>query len=344
MAEGCRISKEISQFEDSNSIGVTKWVKQHNFVEKLKVVVPKTSSNALKSTLNDLNIMQIECSTTLEMVLTFILGLESSLRKLVKFLPIGRDITHQNTFSIGNGTITIKLDEETYHRSGFKFKKSAFSQGNKRFVNQMFIHSFDLQTFGKTNDPNDMRLLWFASNIDSNVYQLAIAGESSDALDAILKSNLDVSTQNFDISFNFFDKCGVPSFEINEDEDDQNEIFQWLKYEGEEPAIIELDTSMDPYAVHFDEPIEVVNELDVEVLIIKSSSLIPSVIPLTLIEKLIASGSWFGLASFGHKHVLKSFGSKGEHGLKNDGSNDLFMFVNGLNSILWKIMDRSDPN
>lgn len=341
MSEDCRISKEIG---DGTGLLINKWLGKHNFVRNFKLIVPKIGSEMFQTTFNDSIISQMECLATFKAVLEFVLSLDSSLQSLIKVLPLERDITHQNTFCISNGTITVKLDEEMYHRSGFKFKKSAFSVGNKRFVNQMFIHSFALDTFGNTNDPNYMRLLWFASNIDSTIYHLAITGESQETIDLIMKSSLNVSTQNFDISFNSLDHCGVPSFEINDDEDDQNEIFQWLKHEGEEHELVELDTSMDPYAVHFDEPLEIVDEIDIVVLIIKSTSIIPNLIPLKLINQLITSGSWFGFVSSGHKHVLKSFGSRGEHGFKNDGSNNVSAFSHDSKSILWKVMDRSDPN
>lgn len=341
---GCRIWSAVRELEGGAAVGVAECVARHNFVGQVKFVVPRKASLGVKTAFEELEAVEIEAHATFQQVLMFLLGLEDDLRRLVKFVPLGKDITHQSTFSIAYGTVTVKLDEELYRRSGLKLKRSAFSQGNRRFVNQMFIGSFDLETFGKTNDPNDMRLLWFAANVDTERYHLGVTGDSPAAQEALRGSGMDIKVNNFEVSFEALDSCAVPSFDINQDEDDQNEILQWLIHEGEEHEVVELDKSMDPYAVHFEEPVEVVDEIDVDVLIVKSSSLIPSSVALALLKTLDKMGCWYGMGSIGHKHVLKSFGSKGEHGFKNDGSNNLFAFVNEQKSIQWKVMDRSDPN
>lgn len=331
----------------------------HNYAHQISVVWPGKPISLLECP-------QFEIKASLQDLIYFIHQLPSDTLKQLKMVS-STDISHENSICMVDGVLTLKLEEESYHRSGFKFSKSRFSHGNKKFVNQMWIHTFDL--LNSSGDYNDTRLLWYAANADKRVYTFWITGETDEAIQAIQNSGMNVKTNKIAPHISSVN-IDLPNLNINDDQDDQEDILRWLKkelpllethshhqgdHDDDGDADMEnvseddlVDTALDPYSLHVDveEPIEVFSNSDVNIVNLSSNNgIISNSYKLQLINQIrqLNPSSWFGLVTFGHKSVLKSFGTKGEHGWLSNGKNDLFVFVSKDDALIWKDCDKGDP-
>lgn len=322
----------------------------HNFVNRLDIVVKNSDLKKVMPLLPGGERMEkLLFSSTLNQLLRFILQLDAEERRSLKLVTSNKDITHENSICVSRGLLTLKLNSETYLQSGFKFKLSAFSHGNKRFQNQMYIHTFDLLNLEQNvskNSKNDLRLFWFAENITDEVYEFMFTSESDIPRTEELKKKLsDIGTSQI-VSDNVRPKihyllgCPTPDLSISKNEESLTETLEWLSYTTIGGTLLQKN-GIDPYISRYPSMLDVTSISDVAVITF-NRTLISSNVQIKLFDDLTASLDWFAVFSYGVKNTTRSFNNSNEHSFVDDGVNDIVIFVNENKYAFWKIIDSGD--
>jgi hypothetical protein len=340
IVKGGNISQEI--IED-----VSKTLRSHNFVNRLDIIVKKSDFSNVQSYLSTLpSFQKVVFNSTLLQLLNFIIQLSPDKRKDIQIVTLDRDISHDNSICITKGKLTLKLRSDIYLKSGFHFKLSALSHGNKNFHNQMYIHSFDLTNIEENvqkNSKNDVRLLWFAENIIDESFRFIITTELGGIdINKLLQNNINIIANELVVpSIKHLDNCIHPDLDIVNNKESIAEILEWLSYASLGGK--DLDSEVDPYISRYSSMMEKSGQLDLSIITL-NKLLISSTLHIKLTKFLFECLDWFSIISYGVKNTTRSYDNGGEHSFVDDGTNDIALLVNNNKYICWEITDSGDPH
>lgn len=322
----------------------------HNFVNRLDVIVKTEDMEYIKtSPIQDTGVNKFVFDATLSSLLNFVLQLDVDERAALKLITLNKDITHDNSVCITKGRLTLKLRSDVYLKSGLQFKLSAFSRGNKKLNNDMYIHSFDLTKFEeniKKNDKNNIRLLWFAENVSDDNFKFIFSLENNDFYKQVFSKleKADIEITNNSVvhpTISQINSCLAPDVSIVNDEDSLLEILEWLSYTaigGEQ-----LNSKVDPYISRYPSMLESEKRLNLSIISL-DKLLISSETHKLWFKTLFSNLKWFSIISYGVKNCTRSYDNSGEHFFVDDGTNDIAVFVNSGEYAVWQITDSGDPN
>ncbi|TID26237.1 hypothetical protein CANINC_002769 [Pichia inconspicua] len=325
---------------------IKKLLEIHSFVNRLSVLMKSCDQvkfNEWISTNIQFRKILLEC--TLLEILNWVLSLNPSDRDQISLVSTDKNILHDNSVCIAHGKLVLKLNSETYLKSGFSFKKSNESIGNKKIHSSMFIHEFDLATLEeniKKGSRNDARLIWFSSNINKDVFRFALSIEEDDPANILEKyKGLVIKNERVIPRNDILVNCKCPDLTITKNEDVLAEQLEWCTY----ASILgtQLTASVDPYISRYNSMIDVASIQDINVFAI-DGLLLSSRTVAKIYTYLIDNCEWFTLFSHGVKNITKSYNTKGEHTIVDDGTNDIVVHVNDGNYVLWEITDSGDPH
>lgn len=344
----CRTSVSGGSLNSVSKASIDRLLNSHNFVNKFSVLVRTSDSENLSAWIKsnlELKKSLFECN--LLKLMQWIVSLTTEERKQIKAVVVNKDISHDNTVCISDGKLTLKLRSETYLKSGFSFKTSTSSKGNKKTHSQMYIHTFDLVNLEsniQNSSKNDIRLLWFAENVSDDLFKFALA-INDDKRSSILQKMNSVEIQYNEDScsplMNNMTQCKCPNMDIVKDEDILSEQLEWISYS----SILGEQTykETDPYLSRFNSMIDVDSTVDLTVFSLDKTLLPSSTIP-NLFSYLCENYRWFAITSHGVKNSTRSFNTGGEHCFVDDGTNDIIIFVNENRYALWEVTDSGDPH
>lgn len=342
----CRINVTGGGINADSSSRIEKLILSHSFVNRLSVLIKRSDqANFISWITENIQFKKVLLEGTLFEILKWILELDSVNRSQIRLVTTDKNILHDNSVSIAHGKLILKLNSETYLKSGFSFRKSNESVGNKKIHSQMYIHEFDLLKLEdriKEGSKNDARLLWFSSNISKDKFELAFSIED-DSRTSILEtfegSKLinDIVIPKCENLIN----CKCPELTIAENEDLLLEQLEWLSY----ASILgkQITDPVDPYISRYYSMIDDASIQDISVFTIEGLLLSPGKIA-AIYKYLISTYQWFALLSHGVKNTTKSYNTKGEHTVVDDGTNDIVIYISESNYALWEITDSGDPH
>lgn len=343
----CRTIIRGGELTENAKTEIESIVEAHNFVCRLNILVNKPDLDKISLFFqSETKPKKVIFRSTLLQLVQFILELSEDEIKNIKLVTLDKDISHENSICITQGKLILKLRSDTYLKSGFQFKLSTLSHGNKQFYNQMYIHTFDMLKFKENvqkNSRNDIRLLWFAENINEEIFKFAITSESDEFdFGKLHANNLDIITSCIiSPSLKQLDNCITPDLSITKDEDRLAETLEWLSYVSLGGEY--LNSNVDSYISRYPSMIEKQKNLDL-VVIKFDKVLISSSLQIKLLDHLFNSSTWFSVILYGVKNTTKSYRCSGEHSFVDDGTNDIVLFCNSNKYAFWEITDGGDPH
>lgn len=334
------VEKKLEQMYDS-----------HNFVNRIDVVVKKAElESAGADYMKSITCEGIEFMANLFQLLKYILAFEPIERQYFKLISTDTDIMDENSICIHRGKLTLKLKKESYLKSGFQFKLSTASRGNRNVVSQMYIHTFDLVNFEeniKKNIQNYVRLLWFAENIDSKnyVYNLTCESDGFDYQNSILtleNMNIEAQLKKATITTKIMIDCVFPNLDIVQNEEQLQDIAEWITLSSI-GGTVQQYRDVDPYISSYFARIDAKDSVDLAVMTMEET-LITSALHAKIMQHLINNFSWFAFGSYGVKNATKAYENSGEHIFADDGSNDILLFFSEGSYAVWDTTDGGDPH
>lgn len=334
-------------FCPENLESMSTFLTQHNFVNRLDIIVKKNDYVQVGNQLNGILASDnIKFTSNLFKLLPAILEMDAVQRKNLKLVTINKNVTHDNSICITDGQLTLKLRSDSYNKSGFDFPLSNFSKGNKNFRELMYIYTFSLVEFEDMmkKTKNYVRLLWFAENVSIDEYEFIATFEKDFQNEFIVKLKANgienfVETRsvpsNYDLS-----NCLTPNLIIEEDEDKLAEQLEWITYAALKG--IQLYENVDPYISRYREMLD--SETDTDLVVVTLKDCLISSGKHVLILNLLQNLNFFALVSCGVKNCTKSYKNSGEHSIIDDGSNDVIIFVNDGKFALWETVDSGDSH
>lgn len=334
------------EFNDSSITNFEKLLHSHNFVNRIDIVLNSEQSNNIEKSLSTEEVENLIILADFNQLLKFLLSLDKIDRTHIKLVTLDKDITHENTIFINDGIMTLKLCSDIYLKSGFQFKKSSFSYGNKNLKSQMYIHDFDLSTLEeniKSNNKNYIRLLWFAENIIFKQFKFMLSYTKK--LNESLKDKISTSgikIQKYKVmkpEVYKMDNCLLPELSIEPDEDKLTEILEWLDY----AAIrgYHLTSSVDPFISRYPTMIDSQSKINLKIISI-SNVLMNLNIKKHFFKALTENANWFAIKFYGVKDVTRAFRKSNEHSFVDDGINNITLFVNDKKYAVWTTVDNGD--
>lgn len=345
----CRTVITGGLVNENTKADIEKLLKTHNFQNRLSILARSSDLNKLSTWINDnFQFPKIVFDCTLSKFIAWIISLTLEERRQVKLVVTNKDISHDNTISVSNGKLTLKVNSETYLKSGFNFKHSISSQGNKKLHSQMYIHTFDmvnLEVNIQKGSKNDIRLLWFAENINNEVFRFAFAIEKDELVNEVLNK---IQSQEIlakkEIAkplIQCMKNCKCPDLSITNDEDLLIEQLEWLSYASISGK--QISSSVDPYISRFNSLIDIDSTMDLGVITL-DKTLISSNTVSRIFTQMENQYQWFSISCYGVKNVTRSYDNGGEHCFVDDGTNDIVIHVNTGKFSLWEITDCGDPH
>lgn len=322
----------------------------HNFVNRVDLLVKSTDIDRVQSCIQlHARVKKLVFESTLLQLVSLLLQLGQEDRSSLKLVTLNKSITHDDNICITSGKLTLKLRSDQYLKSGFQFKKSAFSKGNKNLKNQMYIHSFDLVNFEdnvKNNSKNDIRLLWFAENLSTENFKFMLTSELDDleavVIPHLLKQEVRI-LENKEIlpQLSQLKDALCPDLTIIKDEDILAETLEWLTYAS--ICGSQLQKDIDPFISRYPAMLESTERTNLTIISL-SKALISSRVQKSIFKNFSETLEWFAMLSYGVKNVTRSYNNSGEHTFVDDGTNDIVLFSHNKQYALWRITDSGDSH
>ena len=346
----CHTTVSGGDFNATAAAKFEKLLDSHNFVNRFDLLVKSSDLDQIRSRIQtQIKPKKIIIEATFSQLLEFLLLLDVEQRSALKLVTLNKDITHENSICITKGQLTLKLRSDQYLKSGFQFKLSAFSRGNKNLKSQMYIHSFDLLKFEdcvKHNGKNEIRLLWYADNISVDVFKFIFTSESENIDTHLIPKLLEkgiLILENTETESRVFqcNKVLHPDLTITKDEDALAETLEWLTYASIRG--IQLRQGVDLFISRYPAMLESSSKSDLAIISI-DKSLISSKVQKLIFSQVSNTLNWFALFSYGVKNVSRSYNRLGEHYFVDDGANDVVFFSQDGKYAMWEITDSGDPH
>lgn len=337
-------------FNGSSATSLEKLVESHNFVNRIDVIIDQSEQEKVLTQIQQTaSVENLLFEATLHQIIKLFLSLSERQRTALKLITLNNDITHDNTICISKGKLTLKLRSDTYLKSGFQFKQSKFSHGNKQLKNQMYIHDFNITNFEKNvknNSKNDIRLLWFAENIDKDItYQFCLTTELP--LSIFLKPKVEeigITIKEHKVikpHFHQLTSCLCPDLSIVQNEDTLAELLEWLTYVTIRGT--QLTENVDPFISRYPSMLEPTCKRNLTVISL-DGGIIPGGKKKVIFTKLRETVGIFAIFYHGVKNVTRTFNNKNEHSFTDDGINNIVLFINDGKYVIWENTDNGDSH
>lgn len=342
----CHTKVKGGDLNETANNNFEKLLDSHNFVNRIDIVLNFEQANNIKDIISKEEAETLIILANLNQLLKFIISLDKIDRTHIKLITLDKDITHENTICISNGIMTLKLCSDIYLKSGFQFKKSSFSHGNKNLKSQMYIHDFDLSQLEeniKSNNKNDIRLIWFAENIslEQNKFMLSYSSKINESLKSKITTS-GIKIQKYKVmkpEFYRMENCLLPDLSIEHDEDKLAEILEWIDYAAIRGN--QLTTTVDPFISRYPTTIDITSKINLEIVSI-SNVLMNSKFKKRIFKTLIENTNWFAITFYGVKDVTRAFSKSNEHSFVDDGTNNITIFINDKKYAIWTTVDNGD--
>jgi hypothetical protein len=345
----CRFNVSGGKFEGKQCEDLVHKFENHNFTTKVDIILKKSDYECVSHLVS--GVPARSCYTvagTFFHLIKYVHSLDSSTLGSLKLYTSDQNPMNDNSACIRNGTLVLKLREDTYLSSGLKLSKSKLSSGNKQFRQHMYVGFFDLQNFSLTSndsDRNNIRLLWFIQNVWKEALTFSLSFddvspfEGDDGLATFLKSGLKLTgTEEPNYDMLDMDGCIVPPLCINKDEDALMETHDYLSYLLIGGLQLNERTKVDPYISRYPSMMDIDQQFDFKVITLEQRH-IPTSTVKALLDVLSNNTKWFVVSTVGVKNVINAYNDRSEHAFIDDGSNDILLFVNNGLYALWEAND-----
>ncbi|KAG0678304.1 hypothetical protein C6P42_000521 [Pichia californica] len=343
----CHTTIRGGVYSDASRSRLENQIDLHNYVNRIDVLVDNADLDLIFKEIQNIQFESVIVESTLNNFIKFICLLDIPIRKNLKLVMLDKDITHENIICMNDGIMTMKLRADTYLKSGFQFKKSAFSHGNKKLHTQMYIHNFDLCKLEeniKQQSKNDIRLLWFTENIDTNKYRFIISHKLplENIIGKIVESDIFIQKhQSVKPEIFKMKDCISPDLLIEKDEETLEELLEWITFVS--LCGKQVNSHVDPYISRYSSILDIKRTRDLGVISI-DKILMTSTNKKAIFQILSRCTKCFAVSYYGVKDVTRTYKLSGEHTFVDDGANNLIVFVNESKYVTWSVTDSGDPN
>ncbi|CDK28608.1 unnamed protein product [Kuraishia capsulata CBS 1993] len=318
-------------------------VREHNYVNKVDLLAPKTSQGAVQS----LPLSKMVCYKVRTKLQTFISrkfldGLcQEDLLDGLTVVSLS-SIQYEDSFSVHSGTLYVTLCSESYYKLGLNGEQSKAFSDKKRA--KMFRLQFKLSEFLKKDKevPHDhLKFLWFAEKIYDRDIELVVS----------LRSQSEILTKTFEkvipatlteAHTDLVNLCHPDLLSPLQDESWAEETLEWITYASIHGK--QLYHPEDPYLSSYRLSGNFVEDSTVDVSITSwSGALFPKGLVSDNVVRQVVEGSypWAALVIYGVKDANTAYKSV-EHVYYENGENVFVLLKSGEWIVVWEIFGGGD--